>query len=158
MEYDDRHALQQADQAIRKDVTRAAVELITNSNDSYHRLEDSGLSVDGRIVVELQRKHQNSVLRVCDFAEGMNSDEMDAKVGKYAGATSGFKEGRSVRGLWGRGLKDSILGLGHGQVSSFWNGIFNRCSLFIKDGAATYERESPIVATDVIRRQFEITT
>lgn len=43
LEYDDRVAIQQADQAIRKDVIRAIVELTTNCNDSYHRLEDAGL-------------------------------------------------------------------------------------------------------------------
>ena len=42
LEYADRVALQQADQAIRKDVLRALVELVTNSNDSYSRLEDTG--------------------------------------------------------------------------------------------------------------------
>jgi hypothetical protein len=41
LEYADRLAVQQADQAIRKDVVRALVELITNANDSYHRLEDA---------------------------------------------------------------------------------------------------------------------
>ena len=39
LQYADRVALQQADQAIRKDVLRALVEVITNSNDSYSRLE-----------------------------------------------------------------------------------------------------------------------
>ena len=156
MEYADRFALQQADQAIRKDVVRALVELITNSNDSYHRLEDAGQKHNGSIVVEIQRRHGNSVVTVRDSAEGMNSDEMDLKVGTYAEATSGFKEGRSVRGLWGRGLKDSIYGLGQGSVDSISDGIFNRCSLFIKDGIPMYERESPILANDAIREQFVI--
>jgi hypothetical protein len=156
MEYADRFALQQADQAIRKDVVRALVELITNTNDSYHRLEDGGQEHSGSIIVEIQRRHGNSVVTVRDSAEGMNSDEMDLKVGTYAEATSGFKEGRSVRGLWGRGLKDSIYGLGQGSVDSISNGIFNRCSLFIKDGIPMYERESPILANDTIREQFVI--
>ena len=47
LEYDDRVAIQQADQAIKRDVVRALLELITNSNDSYHRLEDAGLPSDG---------------------------------------------------------------------------------------------------------------
>ena len=34
LQYADRVAIQQADQAIRKDVFRALVEIITNSNDS----------------------------------------------------------------------------------------------------------------------------
>src|SRR5438132_8683119 len=115
MEYADRVAVQQADQAIRKDVVRALVELITNSNDSYQRMKDAGVTTTGAIVIELERKHSNSVLRVRDNAEGMTADDLDKKVGRYGEATSGFKEGRSVRGLWGRGLKDSFFGLGHGS-------------------------------------------
>ena len=42
-------------------------------------------------------------LRVCDNAEGMTAEDLDNKVGRYGEATSGFREGRSVRGLWGRG-------------------------------------------------------
>ena len=38
LQYADRVALQQADQAIRKDAFRALVEVITNCNDSYSRL------------------------------------------------------------------------------------------------------------------------
>jgi hypothetical protein len=45
MEYADRVAVQQADQAIRKDVVRALVELITNANESYQRMKDAGLQI-----------------------------------------------------------------------------------------------------------------
>ena len=128
MEYADRVAVQQADQAIRKDVVRALVELITNANDSYQRLKDAGFPTRGDIVIEVERKHSGSILRVKDNAEGMTAEDLDKKVGRYGEATSGFKEGRSVRGLWGRGLKDSFFGLGHGSVSSIRDGMFNRCT------------------------------
>jgi hypothetical protein len=52
LEYADRFAVQQADQAIRKDVVRALVELITNCNDSYNRMEDTGIVTTGRIIIE----------------------------------------------------------------------------------------------------------
>ncbi len=156
LEYDDRVAIQQADQAIRKDVIRALVELVTNSNDSYHRLEDAGQKVSGSIIIEVQRRHSNSVVRVRDLAEGMSEDQMDAKVGKYGGETSGFKQGRSVRGFWGRGMKDSFYGLGHGTVQSVYEGKFNRCSLSIVAGTPTYERERPIRATRVLRKQYDV--
>ena len=74
LEYHDRFALQQADQAIRKDVVRALVELITNSNDSYFRMETNGNSNQrgenhGEIIVEIRRKMKNAVIRVRDYAE-----------------------------------------------------------------------------------------
>jgi hypothetical protein len=124
LEYADRFAVQQADQAIRKDVVRALVELITNCNDSYSRMEDAGFATAGKIIIEVQRKYLNSVLRVSDNAEGMTSDDLDKKVLRYGEATSGFKEGQSVRGLWGRGLKDSFFGLGYGYVNSIRDGVF----------------------------------
>ena len=150
LQFDDRVALQQADQAIRKDVIRALVELVTNCNDSYHRLEDSGRNTSGQIIVEVQRRHSNSVLRIRDFAEGMTGEQMDQCVGTYGGATSGFLEGRSVRGLWGRGLKDAFFGLGHGKVYSFRDGWLHRGSLSIINNSPMYKREQPIRATGCV--------
>ncbi|HAX70708.1 MAG TPA: hypothetical protein DCY14_13935, partial [Anaerolineae bacterium] len=98
LQYADRVAIQQADQAIRKDVMRALVEVITNSNDSYSRLEHAGTATEGLIVIEVLRKHKNSVIRIQDFAEGMTDSRMDKVVGTYGEATSGLKEDKHVRG------------------------------------------------------------
>jgi hypothetical protein len=158
IEYADRVALQQADQAIRKDVVRALVELATNSNDSYQRLEDAGRESKGVIIIEIQRRINKSTLRVRDFAEGMDGEGMDKMVGTYGAETSGFREGQSVRGLWGRGLKDSIYGLGYGSIYSIRENMFNSCSLLIKDGIPMYEREPAIRATRAIRKQYATPT
>ena len=64
LEYHDRVALQQADQAIRKDAVRALVELITNSNDSYDRIESNGDEITGKIIVEVHRKVNDAIIRV----------------------------------------------------------------------------------------------
>lgn len=156
MEYADRVAVQQADQAIRKDVVRALVELITNGNDSYQRMKDAGVTTTGAIVIELERKHSNSVLRVRDNAEGMTADDLDKKVGRYGEATSGFKEGRSVRGLWGRGLKDSFFGLGHGSVSSICGGTFSRCTLSVEKGIPTFKLQKSLRASRAIKKQYKL--
>lgn len=156
LQYADRVAIQQADQAIRKDVFRALVEIITNSNDSYSRLEQAGWSVGGEIILELQRKHNNSVIRVRDFAEGMNDSRMDKVVGTYGEATSGIKEDQNVRGMWGRGLKDSIFGLGYGFVRSFRGGNLYSCSLQVKDGIPTFNLQESVRATVPLRQQYGI--
>jgi hypothetical protein len=57
MDYAGRFGRQQADQAIKRDVIRALVELITNSDDSYRRLESRGKEVDGRITIEVGISH-----------------------------------------------------------------------------------------------------
>jgi hypothetical protein len=156
LQYADRVAIQQADQAIRKDVFRALVEIITNSNDSYLRLEQAGWSVGGEIFIDMHRRHKNSTLRVWDHAEGMNDSRMDKVVGTYGEATSGIKEDKNVRGMWGRGLKDSIFGLGHGYVHSFKGGNFYTCSLLIKNGVPTFTLEESVKALVPVRQQYGI--
>ncbi|MCK6569415.1 MAG: hypothetical protein L6Q45_17175, partial [Anaerolineales bacterium] len=156
LQYADRVALQQADQAIRKDVLRALVEIITNSNDSYSRLEDKGVQVSGEIIIDVWRKHKNSVIRVRDFAEGMDDARMDVVVGTYGEATSGLKEDLHVRGMWGRGLKDAIFGLGYGYVNSIRNDMLYRSSLLLKGGVPTFELDEPVPATEEIRATYGI--
>lgn len=156
LQYADRVAIQQADQAIRKDALRALVELVTNANDSYARLEQAGAAVNGSIIIEVQRKHKNSILRIIDRAEGMTDTRMDKVVGTYGEATSGIKEDKHVRGMWGRGLKDSIFGLGHGYVRSFKGANFYSCSLLLKKGIPTFELDEPVRATVPLRQQYGI--
>lgn len=156
LQYADRVAIQQADQAIRKDVFRALVEIITNSNDSYSRLEQAGWAVGGEIIIEILRRHNNSIIRVRDYAEGMNDSRMDKVVGTYGEATSGIKEDQNVRGMWGRGLKDSVFGLGYGFVRSFRGGNFYSCSLQVKDGIPTFDLHEPVRATVPLRQQYGV--
>lgn len=156
LQYADRVAIQQADQAIRKDVMRALVEIITNANDSYSRLEDAGVSSNGEMVIDVLRKHSNSKIIVRDFAEGMTDSRMDKVVGTYGEATSGIKEDKHVRGMWGRGLKDSIFGLGYGYVRSFKGANFYSCSLLVKKGIPTFDLDDPIRATVDLRQKYEV--
>ncbi|MBN8656398.1 MAG: ATP-binding protein [Anaerolineae bacterium] len=156
LQYADRVAIQQADQAIRKDIFRALVEIITNSNDSYLRLEQAGWAVSGEIYIDVMRKHKNSTIRVWDNAEGMNDSRMDKVVGTYGEATSGIKEDKNVRGMWGRGLKDSIFGLGHGYVRSFKGGNYYSCSLLVKNGVPTFTLDEPVRALVPVRQQYGI--
>ena len=156
LQYADRVALQQADQAIRKDILRALVEIITNSNDSYSRLEDAGTNVSGEIIIDVWRKRKNSVIRVRDFAEGMDDAHMDKVVGTYGEATSGLKEDKHVRGMWGRGLKDAIFGLGYGYVNSIKGGYLYRSSLLLKEGVPTFDLDEPIPVSDELRDKHGI--
>jgi hypothetical protein len=97
------------------------------------------------------RKRKNSVIRVRDFAEGMDDVHMDKVVGTYGEATSGLKEDMHVRGMWGRGLKDAIFGLGYGYVNSIRGNHLYRSSLLLKDGVPTFDLDEPILATDELR-------
>lgn len=152
LEYADRFARQQADQAIKKDIVRALVELITNSDDSYNRLENRGIVTDGRILIDIQRKRRGSTVQVTDFGEGMDGDKLDVAVGTYAEETSGFAKGKRVRGYFGRGIKDAILGLGEGVLTGIINNKIHQASLAIRDNSPYYEAQQPIPLLSVGNR------
>ncbi len=126
--------------AIKRDLIRALVELITNSDDSYKRLEEQGTPGSGLIMVRVSRKHKHSIIEVIDEAEGFNAKRMDERIGTYAADTSGFSDGKDVRGLFGRGLKDAILALGKGSIKSIKDGFYNECLL----DKIEYSRNEPI--------------
>ena len=148
MEYAGRFGRQQADQAIKRDLIRALVELITNSDDSYRRMERQGISIDGQILIEIQRRRSGSIVRVTDFAEGMDGETLDRAVGTYADETSGFLAGEPVRGYFGRGIKDAILGLGEGIVTGTVDYWQHRASLGIRENEPYYEAQTPIRLDD----------
>ncbi|KIS26156.1 hypothetical protein TV39_18265 [Arthrobacter sp. SPG23] len=111
-------------------VEKALVELITNSDDSYARLEKSGTQVTGRIHVGYERHHAGAVLTVGDQAEGM-SFEQAGRILSYGGAHSPLSRGEGTgRGYFGRGLKQAIFGLGHGWIETIQNGRFTRIDVF----------------------------
>ncbi len=96
-----RAILQDARQAMGNDLMNALVELITNADDSYTRLQADKVS-DIRIEVDRQRR----VIRVDDDAEGMTSQDLETRLGGLGERTSGIIENDQVRGFFGRGAKD----------------------------------------------------
>ena len=97
----------------------AIVELVTNSDDSYKRIEREGIADKGEIRIRVRRLKGGKCerLEVIDLAEGMNKKRLE-KALIFAGEASGFEEGKSVRGLFGRGLKEAIIALGKGEIYS----------------------------------------
>lgn len=112
-EFDPRYFLQTAERAMRGDVVRGLVELITNADDSYGYLEENGIKVNGEILITIQRKRlgQISTITVLDRAEGMGLEEMVKKLKRVGGMTSRFMEtkGKRTRGLMGRGSKECVV-------------------------------------------------
>lgn len=101
-----------------KSVIDAIVELVTNSNDSFDKLEQSGSSLKNptiKIIVKRKTYGICEELTVIDNASGMNKLELLEAI-KFGAKTSGFQEGKKVRGFLGRGLKESIIALGKGTI------------------------------------------
>lgn len=149
---DDRVFKQLADQTIKKDPVRALVELITNSDDSYKRLERLGIEHDGQITMKFKRTRDRGKFIVIDHAEGMGSEKMDQAVGVYGSKTHGFEAGQGGRSFWGRGLKEAILSMGQGFVKSIHNNFLHESLLNIRK----YEREVPRETVQIHKDDLEI--
>lgn len=121
-------------------IEKALVELITNCDDSYGRLERAGESVSGEIRIEYERHQSGALLKVTDQAEGL-SFERAAGILTYGGAHSPLARGEGEgRGFFGRGLKQAIYGLGHGWLETLHDGRHSRIELFRADnGGYLYE-------------------
>jgi len=107
------------------------VELVTNSDDSYRRLEEKGKKVSGQIDIYVNRQKGGicDKLVVKDYAEGMTREELE-KAMEFGSETSGFKGGKSVRGLFGRGLKETIIALGEGEIKTIKDGMLCKTKLW----------------------------
>src|SRR5664280_1572685 len=101
--YGPRAFRQDASNAMKGDIVRALIELITNSDDAY------GDDPRGKIRIDVE--HRRSApweIRVRDRARGMRKARMATAIGDIGLRTSGFEEGGRVRGNLGRGAKDSL--------------------------------------------------
>jgi hypothetical protein len=143
-----RLAKQSADASIRS-LVDAAVELITNADDSYRRLEEQGVKVDGKIEVFVSRQKGGMCkdFWVKDCAEGMTREKLGKAI-VFGGETSGFETGRTVRGLFGRGLKESIIALGEGEVHTIKNDTFNAAKIWWDEK----ERKAKYALSDEVQK------
>lgn len=109
---------------------KALVELITNSDDSYSRLERTGETVTGRITIGYERHLSGAFLTVSDQAEGMTFDRLRSVL-RYGGAYSSLAKGEvGGRGYFGRGMKQAVYGLGYGWIETIKEGRLSRIDLY----------------------------
>ncbi len=114
-------------------IEKALVELITNSDDSYSRLEQQGQETSGKILIKYERHQRGAVLTVCDQAEGMSFDRLHSVL-SYGGPHSQMARGEvGGRGYFGRGLKQAVYGLGYGWIETIYRGMLARVDLFRDD-------------------------
>ena len=111
-------------------IEKALVELITNCDDSYSRLENRGKAVTDQITIGYERHQNGAFITVSDQAEGMDYDRLHAVLA-YGGAYSNLAQGEaSGRGYFGRGMKQAIYGLGSGWIETIRAGRVNRIDLY----------------------------
>jgi len=125
-EYDERATQMLAEDVMAGDLVRGLIELITNSDDGYNRLEEKGKPVkNATILVNVDRSSKNRLAVVKDKADGIGKNKKEAreKLRWYGRRLSGRAEGGKQRGNFGFGLKD-IIGLGNHKIESIRDGYF----------------------------------
>ena len=156
IEVDSRHTARSIRAAIQGNVIRALVELITNSDDSYTRIEAENKTAKGTINIDYKKIGYSCEFAVRDFAEGMSIEEVRGGFTKYGSATSGLKEGKKVRGYFGQGAKDALASMKDGRICTFKDGMFVECKLYIESGTPKYEIMGPITADPWLRKEHGI--
>lgn len=148
---DPRHTARRIRTAMQGNVIRALVELITNADDSYIRLEDEDMPHNGRIEVLYGKEGYCGIFAVRDYAEGMSIADVRDSFKRYGAATSGMKMGKKVRGYFGQGAKDALASMTDGKICTFKDDSFVECRLFIENGDPMYEISDPISITKELR-------
>ena len=97
--------------ALGDDILRFLTELITNSDDSYKRLQSQGLLNCGKktIVIELgkDKRNQGYLFSITDNAEGMSPERLEKVFSNYAGNNAGGIDA-NARGIFGQGASDVL--------------------------------------------------
>lgn len=156
IEVDPRHTVRRIKTAMQGNAIRALVELITNADDSYIRLEEGRKGSRGRIEIIYKKDGYCGIFAVRDYAEGMSLEDVRSNFKRYGAATSGLKVGKGVRGYFGQGAKDALAGMVDGRICTFKDKQFVECRIFIKDDKPMYAISDPIPASAKIRNEHKI--
>lgn len=118
LQYTDRAFAQDIDLAMGSDIVLALIELVTNADDAYG-------TATGEIHVTVDMSQDYPLVRVADTARGLTPEELLSSFGELGGKVSGFHAGAEVRGLFGRGAKDTAA-FGRTVFESIRNGSYGR--------------------------------
>jgi hypothetical protein len=117
---------QDANQAMKGNVVRGLIELITNCDDAYARAKKTG-----KIEIIVRRSHKSSdpvEISVRDSATGLDPKAMEDNFGVLGGDKSGFVSGEDVRGVFSRGSKDTAW-FGETVFESIKDGTYTKLIL-----------------------------
>ena len=148
-EYTERANRQDAGDALRGDIVRGLVEIITNADDAYVR---SGHGGPITVTVEhlSDAEEFTARVRVADSATGLTADEMEAKLTKAGARSSDFEQGQSVRGLHGRGFGDVAV-FGSVELESVKDGRWAKITL---NGLEYWLDDEPTDSDEEIRNRL----
>ncbi len=126
LDVDIRHLKRGFHKAVGRSLCKILAEIITNSDDSYKRLERDPRhlaqrgSRHGEIIIRLDRPRR--LVQVLDNAEGLTFEDMDKKFPKYGRASGDRAHRYGTRSLFGKGLRDVLFTQERGNVRSIKGG------------------------------------
>lgn len=124
------------------DLLRYIAELITNSDDSYRRMESANLiplEEEKVIYIELKqdrRSESNDMIIVTDNAEGLSKDKLEQIFGTYGADNAGGVDSHA-RGIFGQGASDVLRSASSekktAKIESFKDGHFSRLKYMVDE-------------------------
>jgi hypothetical protein len=119
LQYTARAFKQDSEDAMKGDVVRALIELITNADDAYN---SKGGSIQIRLL-KSQSPYQVKI-SVHDKATGLDADGLEKAFARLGDLNQKFVGDMGTRGLFGRGAKD-VAALGKARFASIRSGKFS---------------------------------
>lgn len=125
--YTTRGFLQDAQDAMRGDVLRALIELITNADDAYN-------GKGGNIHIDVRAADQpfEWVISIHDKAGGLSADGLKKAFSNLGDENQKFAADKGTRGLFGRGAKDVAV-FGKARFHSISNGKYSELQILPKE-------------------------
>jgi hypothetical protein len=120
LKYTQRGFQQDAEEAMKGDVMRALIELITNVDDAYNGKGDGQIE----IVFNKSAEPYKGVFIVRDKAGGLNGTRMEEAFTNLGDKNQKAMADMGTRGLFGRGAKD-IAALGRARFLAIHGGKFS---------------------------------
>lgn len=135
------------ERAIGKNVVKILTELITNSDDSYRRIEQHeagrrNLAGDEPRPILILFERGRRRIAVVDNAEGLTDQEMQQRFVTYGQDSSDRSRGFRTRSLFGKGLRDVLFTQHNGQVKSIKGDHLFNCRFKWRDAAGN---ERPVI-------------
>ena len=154
-----RHIKRKMHDALGNDLVKILTELITNSDDSYRRLQKNEKLNDraksqNPIYINVYKKQKK--IEVIDNAEGMEVEDVIKNFQSYGADKSGRADGHKTRGLFGQGASDVLFTQENGTLISIKNNKIIKAE-FYWDGderKISTDESLPIVET---RKKYNIT-
>ena len=143
LQYTHRGFAMDAEDAMRGDVFRALIELITNADDAYNA---KGGPID--IVIEQLTGDFGFKISVHDKATGLDADTMEKAFTHLGDVNKKFIGDQGTRGLFGRGAKDVAV-LGKAEFNTICKNKYSSLEIF-SNGEYQFEHEDEVVTDNFL--------